>query len=190
MAFEWYIPVLIFLARICDVSMGTTRMLFVMSGMRWQAALIGFFEVMIWALAVAGVIEYLRNPIALVAYGAGFATGTMVGMWVENRIGVGYRAIRVISADRTRSVSATLREKGYRVTEVAGQGRNGPVELAFLVIRRRHLAETIELIETIAPDAFITVERADRASGGPFRESPGSAPGFFRRAMEAVGKEA
>ena len=190
MAFEWYVPVLIFLARICDVSMGTTRMLFVMAGMRWQAAIIGFFEVMIWALAVAGVIEYLHNPIALVAYGAGFATGTMVGMWVENRIGVGYRAVRVISADRSISVSAALREKGYRVTEVAAQGRNGPVELAFTVIRRRQLSETIDFIEALAPDAFITVERADRASGGPFRESPGAAPGFFRRAMEMVGKEA
>jgi len=99
------------------------------------------------------------------------------------------RAIRVINADRTISVSAALREKGYRVTEVPGQGRNGPVELSFLVIRRRQLQETIELIETIAPDGFITVERADRASGGPFTESAANTPGFFRRAMEMVGKE-
>jgi uncharacterized protein YebE (UPF0316 family) len=188
MTIEWYVPVLIFLARVTDVSMGTTRMLFVMSGMRWQAAIIGFFEVMIWALAVAGVIKYLDNPIALVAYGGGFATGTLVGMWVENRIGVGYRALRVINADRTISVSAALRGHGYRVTEVPGQGMNGPVELAFLVIRRRQLAETIPLIEKIAPDAFITVERADRASGGPFTAS-GPTPGIFRRSMESVGKE-
>ena len=189
MAIEWYVPVLIFLARICDVSMGTTRMLFVMSGMRWQAALIGFFEVMIWALAVGGVITYLDNPIALVAYGAGFSTGTLVGMWVENRIGVGYRALRVINANRSISLSAALRGHGYRVTEVPGHGMNGPVELAFLVIRRRQLPETIALVERITPDAFITVERADRATGGPFVSS-GPAPGLFRRSMEAVGKEA
>ncbi len=188
MGFEWYIPVLIFCARICDVSMGTTRMLFVMSGMRWQAALIGFFEVMIWALAVGGVIKYLDNPIALVAYGGGFATGTLVGMWVENRIGVGYRTVRVINADRTHSVSSTLREHGYRVTEVPGHGRNGPVELAFLVIRRRHLRNTLDLVQQIAPDAFVSVERADRASGGAFH-TPGPTPGLFRRSMETVGKE-
>lgn len=188
MGIDWYVPVLIFLARICDVSMGTTRMLFVMSGMRWQAACIGFFEVIVWALAVGGVIKYLDNPIALVAYGAGFASGIMVGMWVENRIGVGYRALRVINADRSLSVSAALRGHGYRVTEVPGHGMNGPVELAFLVIRRRQLADTIELLEKIAPDAFVTVERADRASGGPFVAS-GPTPGLFRRSMESVGKE-
>ena len=58
---EWFalygIPVLIALARICDVSIGTLRIIFVSKGLRLWAPILGFFEVTIWLLAISKVME-------------------------------------------------------------------------------------------------------------------------------------
>lgn len=182
MEVEWFVPVLIFLARICDVSIGTVRMIFVISGSKLISAVLGFFEVIIWALAVSGVIKYLDGGswITLIAYGAGFATGTLVGMTIEQRIAIGFRMVRIVNADRQRELSSTLRDRGYRVTRVDGTGRDGPVEIAFLVLKRRDLAAAMKTVQELAPDAFVTVERADRASGDAFRSGarPADSPGL------------
>ncbi len=164
----WFIPVLIFCARIIDVSIGTVRMILVIGGHRLQAACLGFVEVIIWALAVGGVIKFLAHPLALLAYGAGFATGTYVGMLIEDRIALGYRVVRAISASANSAISPELRLRGFRVTRLEGTGQAGPVEVAFCVVRRRALPDLLKALREIAPDAFVTVERADRAVGGPF----------------------
>lgn len=171
-----YIPVLIFCARICDVSLGTMRMILVISGSRWLAAVLGFFEVIIWALAVGGMIRFLTEPFALMAYAAGFACGTLVGIRIEERIAMGFRLVRVINSDMSLHVSEALREQGgFRVTRIEGSGRGGPVEIAFLVVKRRDLRRSLEMVQEIAPDAFITVERADRATGAAFSDDLGVA---------------
>jgi uncharacterized protein YebE (UPF0316 family) len=164
----WYIPLLIFFARLCDVPLGTMRMILTIGGHRWVAAALGFFEVIIWVLAVGTAIRHLTSPVALVAYGAGFASGVLVGMWLEDRIALGFRMVRVIYAggDGEASLCEALRERGYRVTRVPGEGRDGPVEIAFLVIPRRRLPELRAALGALAPDAFVTVERVDRVVGG------------------------
>lgn len=174
----WFIPLLIFLARICDVSIGTMRMILVISGHKYISALLGFVEVIIWVLAVGGAIKYLHQPLALLAYAGGFASGTLVGMWLDGRIALGYRVIRVINANIEQCVSTALRQAGFRVTRIEGSGMRGPVEIAFLVIRRRALHPCLQAIRTVAPDAFVSVERADHASGTAFN---GGASPFKRR---------
>lgn len=171
----WYIPLLIFLARVCDVSVGTIRSVFVISGYRKVAVVLGFFEVLIWVLAVGGVLKHLTNPFAVIAYAGGYATGIMLGMTVEDRIAIGLRMIRVINPDQGVNVSTLLREQGYRVTRIEGSGQKGPVEVSFLVIQRKKLAEVRGLLAEHAPGAFVTVERVDRADAavpGQGVESP------------------
>jgi len=162
---EWYVPFLIFGARICDVSIGTVRMIFVIGGHRYIAAALGFFEVMIWAMAIGGLIRFLTEPPALVAWGAGFACGSLTGMYLEERIAIGFRMVRVITSDLGQNISSLLRERGFRVTRIEGEGLRGPVEIAFLAVRRRDLHQVLSAIDEVAPDAFVTVERADRAGG-------------------------
>ena len=168
----WYIPVLIFVARICDVSIGTLRLIFMMSGRRWLSSVLGFFEVIVWVLAVGGVLQYLTHPLAVIAYGLGFATGVLVGMAIENKLALGYRMVRIINPGANADLSTQLRERGYRVTRVDGRGRSGPVEVAFMVVRRRAVAPLRGLIETMAPAAFITIERVERAAGGSLPDGP------------------
>ncbi len=179
----WYFPILIFVARICDVSIGTIRTMLVISGHRVVSAALGFVEVLIWVLAVGGVIRHLGegNILMLVGYAGGFATGVMVGMWLEDMLALGYRIVRVISPDQAVSLSDSLRAQGYRVTRVEGTGRKGPVEIAFLVIRRRQLRDLRNRLRTIDPRAFVTVERVDIASGGGFEETTGIGKQFFDR---------
>jgi uncharacterized protein YebE (UPF0316 family) len=162
----WYLPFLIYLARICDVSIGTVRTILVISGHPYISAVLGFFEVIIWVLAVGGVITNLTNIFALLAYAGGFATGVIVGMAIENRIALGYRIVRVISADMGINLSAKLRELGYRVTRLDGSGKSGPVEFAFMVIRRRELPSLRKHIATIDPKCYVSVGHADRPTAG------------------------
>ena len=164
----WYIPLLICAARIFDVSIGTVRMILIIGGHRWVAAGLGFVEVMVWALAVGGVVKYLSNPFAIVAYGGGFALGTLLGMSIEDRIAIGYRTIRVINSDRELDLTSNLRSHGMRATRVEGSGRDGPVEISFVTVKRRHMRSALQRVQQIAPKAFFTVERADRAEGPDF----------------------
>lgn len=162
---EWYIPILIFAARIVDVSLGTLRTIFVIGGERLLASALGFVEVCIWAVAVGGMVRYLPNPIAILAFAGGFATGSYVGMMIESKLALGYRVLRVINSRPELNVSAALREAGYKVTRLEGSGMNGPVEVIITAIRRKALEPTLAVIRRTAPEAFISVERADRASG-------------------------
>jgi len=163
-----YIPILIFFARICDVSINTMRTMLVISGHRAIATMLGFFEVCIWVIAAGFAFKYLENPLAVISYAAGFSAGVAVGMWLEQRIALGYRMVQVISPATELTVSRALRDHGYRATRVEGNGREGPVEIAYTVIRRRKLEDVRRILAEVAPNAFITVERVDIATGGAF----------------------
>jgi uncharacterized protein YebE (UPF0316 family) len=157
----WYLPVLIFAARIGDVSLGTVRMIFVINGWRIRAAAIGFLEVIIWALAVGGLVANLTEPVILLSYAAGYAAGTLVGMTIEQHLGFGIRMVQVVNRDREKHVAQMLRDHGYRCTRVEGSGRDGPIELCFTVVKRKKLQTLLKLLGEIAPEAIVTVERAD-----------------------------
>lgn len=162
---EWYIPLLIFVARICDVSIGTMRTVFVVSGYRKVSVILGFFEVLIWVMAVGGVMKHLGNPFAVAGYAGGYATGILVGMTIEDKLAVGMRMIRVINPNPEVHVASLLRERGVRVTRIDGHGRNGPVEVSFSVVKRRKVPVIRQLLAEKAPQSFITIERVDRADG-------------------------
>lgn len=167
----WLISLLIFLARICDVSIGTVRTIFVISGHRFFATFLGFFEVTIWVLAVGGVIQHLDHAPAIIAYAAGYACGVLVGMTIEDRLAIGHRIVRVISPDTGVNLSQLLRDRGFRVTRVDGKGRDGPVEIAFLVVKRKDLRRVRTVVGDIAPEAFLMVEQVTRPAGAGFSES-------------------
>lgn len=158
----WYVPILIFLARIGDVSIGTVRTILVIGGRSWLSAFLGFVEVLIWVLAAGGVITYLTNVFALLGYAGGFAVGVLVGMLIENRLALGYRIVRVVNTNQEIALSDRLREKGYLVTRVDGHGRDGPVEIAFMILRRRLVQKLQADVARIAPRAFVSVGQADR----------------------------
>lgn len=173
---DWLIPLLIFSARIVDVSIGTIRMIMVIAGHRIASALLGFVEVAVWVLAVAGALKHLeRQPLAIVGYAGGFAVGTLVGMTIENHIALGFRVIRVINPRPALDLAGELRGSGFTATRIDGHDRHGPVEIVFIPARRRSVPSILDRIAAIVPDAFVSVERAERISG--FAGAGATAPG-------------
>ncbi len=154
----WYMLLFIFCARILDVSIGTVRTICMVRGFKRTAIILGFFEVTIWVLAVQYVLRHVTNPLALLAYGFGFSTGIWVGMLIEKRLALGNQAVRAIVREPMMNLAVRLRSHGYTVTRVEGEGRDGPVEVDFIIIPRRQVQALMDLIFNYAPHAMVTVE--------------------------------
>jgi len=149
---------LIFFMRIADVSLGTLRIGFLVRGKRGLAGLFGFVESLIWLLAAAEVLGNLDSVWKFVAYAAGYATGTMLGVSIERWLAMGTSLMRVVSTVGTPDTTDALREAGYYVTELNARGRDGDVRVSFTVLPRRRERAALKLITSINPDSFVTFE--------------------------------
>ncbi len=167
--FSWVIlPLLIFMARVVDVTLGTARLIFVSRGYKRLAPLIGFVEVLIWILVIGQIMQNLSNPVCYIAYAAGFATGNYVGMlWVE-RLSIGQVSVRVITQKDDTALAHALRQQNHGCTIVDGQGQHGPVKIIFTIIARRHLNQVIQTIQQHNPNAFYSIEDAGDVKAGIF----------------------
>jgi len=149
--------VLIYLARICDVSLGTVRTLMVVNGSRRIAFVLGFFEVLIWVLAASKVLRQLDQPFYAVMFALGAASGSFVGMTIERRVALGEQIVRVFTR-RGGDVAAPLRGSGFVVTEMDGRGSSGPVTLLFVEVRRRNAMRAIALARQADPDCHYILD--------------------------------
>ncbi|MBI4540424.1 MAG: DUF2179 domain-containing protein [Gemmatimonadetes bacterium] len=159
-------PVLIFCLRIVDVSLATVRMLLAIRGSRLAVPLIGFFEVLIWIFAVGSAIRNLNSPWHVLGYAAGFAAGNALGLWIEEKLAVGVATVRVVSLQGGPGLAGALRQKGFGVTQFAGQGREGSVELVYTVVRRRDLDDLLAEVDRWDSNAFVSVEEPRRIRRG------------------------
>ncbi len=158
------IPLLIFFARIVDVSLGTMRIVFVSRGLKYLAPAVGFFEVIIWLIAIRAVMQNLNNIACYLAYGAGFATGTYVGLFIERKLAIGKAIIRIITQRDATELIKHLRSQGFGVTQVEAEGKNGKVHVIFSIIERQDFAMISETIQKYNPHAFFTLEDVQFAS--------------------------
>ena len=162
----------IFLARICDVSLGTVRTIVVFRGYRLIAGVIGFIEVTIWILAAGKVLGNLDQWYFVIAYSAGFASGNMLGIWLESKLAIGNVLITVVSENLHIHVCKVLRSYNYVVTEIEGKGRNSmAVEIGLIVQKRRNVPALLKLIEQTDPAAFYTVEDIRKTHNGIFNSN-------------------
>ncbi|HSG47115.1 MAG TPA: DUF5698 domain-containing protein [Longimicrobiales bacterium] len=152
-------PLFIFLLRLVDVSLATVRMLLVVRGHRALAPFIGFFEVMFWLIAAGTAIRHLQSPLHVVGYAGGFAAGNVVGLWIESRLALGLASVQVFTSAREAQVAEALRAEGLGATVFTGEGRTGPVQLVYSVVKRRSLSRALAVVNREAPDAFVMVEQ-------------------------------
>jgi uncharacterized protein YebE (UPF0316 family) len=160
---------LIFLARVIDVSMGTIRTLMIMRGKRLYAAIIGFFEVTIYILALSKVVNSLDKPINLIFYALGFATGNYLGSYLEEKMALGNISAQIIPAHNAFDLADYLREEGYGVTVVEGSGKAGLKKVLFISLKRRDLPRLLEMIEKLDEESFVTIMDARITRGGYFK---------------------
>jgi uncharacterized protein YebE (UPF0316 family) len=158
------LPILIFIARIADVSINTIRIIYVLGGRRWTATLLGFFESLIWLMAIRQIFEHMDNWICYVAYPAGFASGIFVGMIIEEKIAYGKVIVRIITRRKVNILIDYLNSQQYRYTHVNAEGPEGHENLVFTVLERDHLEDLLYYLKDILPTAFYTVEKVNRAT--------------------------
>lgn len=167
--FTWVIlPLLIFIARILDVTLDTIRIVFVSRGKKLLAPVFGFFEVLIWLLAIGQIMRNLSNVFCYLAYAGGFATGNFVGLYLEEKLAMGIVGVRLITNKDASQLIEFLRKEGYGVTSVDAQGASGKVNLAFMIIRRSELGRMVAIIQEFHPQAFYSVEDVRMVRRGIF----------------------
>lgn len=152
------IPVLIFLSRILDVSIGTIRIIFVSRGAKPIAAFLGFIEVFIWIIAISQIMNNLNNIWAYFAYALGFSGGTYLGMLLEEKIAVGTVLFQVITKKPATDLIPELRESNARLTSLKANGEDGPVDILYIVAKRKISRKIYSLIKKYHPQAFLSVE--------------------------------
>lgn len=167
--YAWVVlPLLIFLARVADVTLGTLRIIFVSRGKRRLAPVLGFFEVLIWVVAIGQLVQNLGSVTSYLGYAAGFAAGNFIGMLIEDRLAIGTLVVRSFMPTGGDEVMQRLRDAGFGVTGVDGEGATGPVKLVFAVVKRKHLKEVTRIIHSVYPSAFLTVEDLRSTEEGVF----------------------
>ncbi|MBG0859221.1 MAG: DUF2179 domain-containing protein [Bacteroidales bacterium] len=162
------LPLLIFLARICDVSIGTIRIIFVSKGQKYIAPVLGFFEVLIWITAISKIMQNLDNYVNYIAYAAGFATGNFVGMLIEEKLAMGILMIRIFASDRGMELVKLLNSSGFGATFVEAHGAREEVHLIYSIVHRHELEKVLEVISGFDPKVFFTIEDIKAANEGIF----------------------
>ncbi|MDD3738879.1 MAG: DUF2179 domain-containing protein [Lentimicrobiaceae bacterium] len=181
--FTWIVlPLLIFLARVADVSIGTLRLIFVSKGMKRIAPVIGFFEVIIWLIAVAQIMQHLDNWLCYIAYGAGFAAGNYIGMLMEERIALGNVIVRTFLQGDNEEFINKVKEANYGITIVDAKGsKGGDLKVVFSIIRRKEVEGFISILHDYYPSAFYTIEEIKALSSGVFRPTTSSGNSLIRK---------
>lgn len=149
---------LIFFLRVGDMSLDTVRVLFVVRGRKKLAWVLGFFQALIFVIAISSVLSHLDNPLNVIGYAGGFATGNVVGMLIEERLAIGHLQVSIVSSMRGAAVASALRDNGFAVTEIPARGKNGMVTMLSSSVLRKDLDQIETVVLEADPDAFITVE--------------------------------
>ncbi|SMB90248.1 Uncharacterized protein YebE, UPF0316 family [Thermanaeromonas toyohensis ToBE] len=157
---------LIFLARVTDVTLATLRVLFVVRGKRFYAAGLGFIEVIIWVASLKFVMEHLTDPISVIFYALGFATGNIVGSYIEEKVALGQVSVQIITLHKPLELVQHLRDAGYGVTVTQGYGKEGIHPILHLSLPRRRLAELQEFLGHWDAQAFVVVQEIKNMCGG------------------------
>lgn len=170
---SWYVwvllPMLIFCSRIVDVSLGTVRVILVSKGIKYLAPLIGFFEVILWLLAIGQVMKNMNNFMCYIAYGGGFATGTFVGIYLEEKLSIGLVIFRIITHKDASFLIDFLKSENYGITVLDGAGAKGSVKIIFTVVERQQSKLIIQAIHRFNPNAFYSLDDVKYANEGVFK---------------------
>lgn len=160
----------IFLLRLIDMSLDTLRVLFVMRGQRVIVWILGVTTSIIYVVAISNVLTGSKHPFTILCYGVGYATGNVLGMRIEERLAIGFMQVNVVSQNKGREIASALRDRGYGVTQLKGEGMNGTVDLVSTSVKRKQAKDVRKIIEKIDEKAFITEDSFNPVKSGTWRK--------------------
>jgi len=165
----WLVAFGIFTARLVNIAIDTLRFMFTLRGKRGIAWVLGFIESVLFVVVIGSVLTNLSNPLNVIGYAAGFATGNVIGMAIEKRLAIGFTHFTIISRDHSTEVADKLRNEGYGVTEIPARGRESNFMLVDCHVRRKQADEVEKLALEVDPQAFITAEEVTPRRSGIWR---------------------
>jgi len=154
----WLTAGLIFSLRVCDMTLDTLRVLFVMRGRKALVWILGFCQSAVFVLAITSVLKNLDNPLNILGYAAGFATGNVIGLLIRERLAIGHIQLSIVSPSRGTAIAEKLRDEGYGITEVSARGKDGMVALLSCSVLRKKAEHVRKLVAEVDESAFITAE--------------------------------
>lgn len=162
------IYLMIFFAKLIEVSLATVRNVLINRGEKLKGSLIGFFESMIWVIVVSNVLQDVtEDPIRVLVYCLAFAMGNYCGVIIEGKLAIGTASVQaVVSEEQTEELSNVLRGKGFGVTILEGHGKDGKVDVVMIYLKRKQVDEAINLIKEYSPSTLVTVNDVRRLSNG------------------------
>jgi uncharacterized protein YebE (UPF0316 family) len=157
--YAWIVlPLLIFFARICDVSIGTIRIIFVSKGIKYLATILGFFEILIWLLAISQIMQNITNVFYYVFYAGGFAMGNFFGIIIDEKLSIGTVGVRIITRREAQVLIDALKKANYGITAVDADGSKGKVKIIYTVVNRQNIENVIKIVKVYNPKAFYSIE--------------------------------
>ena len=157
--YTWIIlPLFIFIARILDVSLGTIRVIFISRGFKYLAPLISFFEILIWLFAIKQIMQNLNDFLCYIAYAGGFASGTFIGMYIENKLSLGNVLIRIVTKKEADELVEFLKSADYGVTSFDAYGIEGKVKVIYAIVERQDIKDIVDIIKRFNPNALYSIE--------------------------------
>jgi len=160
------LPLLIFVAEICVVTISTVRIIFIARRRKVLAALLGVFEVSIWLFAIGQVMSNLNNPLCYLAFAGGFALGNYLGVLIEEKLAIGTLVVRVITHKNGGDIVAALKAADYGVTSLDAHGAKGPVQVVLTVIPRKELGNVVGILRACDENVFYSVDDLQSATAG------------------------
>lgn len=160
------LPVYIFLAEVCVVTLSTMRTIFVARGMKFLAPVLGLFEVSIWLFAIGEVMKNLSNWHCSAAFAGGFTLGNFLGILLEEKLAMGSVGIHMITHQDASRLIESLRACDYGVTRIEAEGATGPVHVVYTVIKRKDLERVLTIARQFHPNVFYSVDDLHSAAAG------------------------
>ncbi len=178
--FNWVLlPILIFVSRLCDVTLGTLRHIFISKGLKNIVPIFGFVEVLIWLVAISSIMKNLNNIVCYFAFALGFSAGTYVGMLIEEKLALGMQIIRLITNIDASDLIINLQKTNIGATIMDAKGTKGDVKVIFIVVERKNAYSVIHLINEHNPKAFYSIEDVRIANQGVFKSNDGKNKSIF-----------
>jgi uncharacterized protein YebE (UPF0316 family) len=160
------VGLIVFTLRTVDLTLDTVRVTGVARGRRGLVWAVGFVEALLFVVVIAGVLATLGNPVNVAAYAAGFGTGTVLGIAIEERLAPGHSLVRIVSPTLALAIQSRLHAQGVGATYMAGKGQQGSIGLILCNVPRRKVDQVKHLVLAADSSAFITVEHVRLLSGG------------------------
>jgi uncharacterized protein YebE (UPF0316 family) len=160
------LPLLIFLAELCVVTLSTIRIIFVARGLKFFASFLGFFEVLTWLFAITQIMQNMSNGACFLAFAGGFSLGNFLGILIEKKLAMGSSIVHIFTQGAASALVADLRAAEYGVTALDGKGAGGPVRVLCTVVRRKEVDRIVALIRRHEPEALYAIDEPRAVSAG------------------------